>query len=121
METKGNEIKPRRVQLGLTVGGILAALYVPQLWFFLMDSQWDGYWLHWLKLFPGLPVFFPVAVLTHPNETLTMWSLWLTTGLVAAGLSLLSQRKPALYWIGLTLACALSAVSAYGAYSVFRA
>lgn len=108
----------RRVQ---SVALILAVLYIPQSWFFLMDYPWNDYHLSWLRFFPGLPVFMPVAYLAHPNDTMMMVGTIATTALVAVGLYLLSPWKVVLFKIALVIVCAWSIYSALVAYSVFRA
>ncbi len=120
MSLTDSDSKPRRVHRGLAVACILIALYLPQSWFFLMDYPWNDYWRSWLKLLPGLPVFIPFAIVTHPHDTLMMWSLWLVTGVVAAALYLLSRKLPVFFWVGVVGVCALSIVSAFGAYGAFK-
>ncbi len=110
-----------RLKDGLAVVVILAALYVPQSWFFLMDYPWNSYRLTWLKLFPGLPTFFPVALLPYPNGTLAAIALWTTPAVAAVVLFVLSRKRPRLFWIASAFICAWSTVSAVAAHAVFRA
>ena len=104
-----------------TIIAILAALYVPQSWYFLMDYPWSDYRLHWLRFFPGLPVFCPVAMVFHPNEIGMALGIWVTTALVGAALYVLSRKSRLAFWIAVTIVCLWSTVSGVVAYSVFRA
>lgn len=114
----GNAKTP--VHRGLAVPVILAALYVPQSWYFLMDYPWNSYRLFWLKLFPMLPVFYPFALFGRKHETLALILAYATTAGCAAGLYIVSRRSTFFFYLAAILMLILSSISAAGAYSIFR-
>jgi hypothetical protein len=103
------------------IGIILSVLYVPQSWFFLMDYSWNDYHLFWLRFVPGLPVFFPVAMMAHPNEWVMLVSTCIVTALVGGGLYFVSRYSTKAFSVLAVLLCIWSTISAVVAYSVFRA
>lgn len=109
-----------RINAAMAWPAIIAALYLPQIWFFLIDYPWSSYRLYWLKFLPGLPLFFPCFLLTHRFSDLV--SMILPAVCVAAemaGLFWLSRKAFLAFWLALAAACALSIFSALGAHSVF--
>jgi hypothetical protein len=103
------------------IPAILAALYVPQSWYFLMDYPWSSYRLHWLRFFPGLPVFCPVAMVFHPSELGMAAGIWVTTALIGVALYVLSRKSRLAFWSALTIVCVWSLISGIVAHSLFRA
>jgi len=105
----------------LALSLILAALYLPQTWYILMDYEWNDYRLGWLWLVPGLPTFWPVVLLPIPHVASLVVAMWFTTAGLGVGLFLASRRSARVFWIGLLLVLALSVFSAFFAHGAFRA
>lgn len=117
--------RPRRwVMIGL----ILLAVYLPNTWIFWIDYPWSGgYRMHWVSMFPVLPVLLPGAWCYHifgmPNDIDQLWGM-VFLGVMCAGL------VAGCYWIGkrsrvalavvVVAVFALEVLNALASYALFR-
>lgn len=86
-----------------------------------MDYPWNSYRLQWMKLFPGLPAFCPMAIIAHPNDMLMVIGTLAATAIIAAVLYITSRRSTLLFGLASAIAFGLSTLSAVVAYGAFRA
>lgn len=66
-DVRPNAARQATGQVWRAFAASVLALYAPFSWLVLSSGRWDGYRLHWLKLWPVLPGFF-AGLPFHPND-----------------------------------------------------
>lgn len=111
-----------------TLVTVMLATYLPNTWIFWINYPWGGgYRMHWVKMFPIMPILLPgawsIQLFGLPIEIDQFWGMAflgaLCVGLIAAG-----------YWIGrrshfallivTAIMFALEVFNALGSYALFR-
>lgn len=94
----------------VTLAVVIVAVYLPNTWIFWIDYPWSGgYRMHWVTMFPVLPVLLPGAWCYHllglPNDIDRFGGIAFL-GFMCAGLVAVC------YWIGKRSRIALAVVAA---------
>ena len=101
----------------------LACLYAPYSWLLLIDSPWDSYRWHWIKMWPVLPglLVHSIQAVHRQPDGLGYLAMGGVTALIIAPIILSSRRSRRAALVASVVVVLLSGANAWIAYQLFLA